>query len=204
MSVTAIIPTYHRHEVLINRALASVLRQTVLVDEILIVVDGESDAEYEELLAMLPQDPRIKPVNIERPVYPTDKGNMWSVQGYAARNWGLDHAMSDYVAPLDDDDEWTADHIELLVGAINEKGVDFAYGKAVTPRHQWYGHWPPGGMNFTDGSQVYRRDLGYRYDPECLTRWLPSDADLWVRMVEGGVTFTFVDRLVHLYNPAER
>ena len=32
-------------------------------------------------------------------------------------------------------------------------------------------------MNFTDGSQVYRRDLGYRYDPECLSRWLPTDAD---------------------------
>ena len=58
-------------------------------------------------------------------------------------------------------------------------------------------------MNFTDGSYVYRASLGYRYDPACIGRGLPEDADLWLRMIDDGVTFTFVDRLVmhYIVNP---
>lgn len=206
MTVSAIIPTYNRNELLLGRSLASVLRQTQPVDEILIVADGmvgDQIKELEDGVARV-QDGRIKLYNIERPVYPEDPGDFWSVQGHAARNFGLDHARGDWVAPLDDDDEWTDDHIEVLLGAALERGVDFAYGKATTPTGQWYGFWPPSGMNFTDGSQVYRHDMGYRYDPEAIARWLPTDADLWNRMVAGGVTFTFVERLVHRYYPAPR
>lgn len=206
MTVSAVIPTYNRVELLMDRSLASVLRQTAPVDEILIIADGMVEPEIGELQARLDSlsDPRVILHNIARPEYPVDKGDFWSVQGYAARNFGLDQAQGDWVASLDDDDEWTDDHVELLVGAATREGVDFAYGKAVTPWGQWYGHWPPGGMNFTDGSQVYRNGMGYRYDPESIYRWLPTDADLWIRMIEGGVTFTFVDKLVHRYYPAKR
>lgn len=206
MTVSAIIPTYNRNELLFSRSLASVLAQIHPVDEILIVADGMDDEQFDDLSRRLHKldDPRILWWNIDRPVYPESPGDFWSVQGYAARNFGLDHARGDWVAPLDDDDAWTSDHIEVLLSAALERGVDFAYGKAATPMGQWYGFWPPSGMNFTDGSQIYRHDMGYRYDPECITRWLPADADLWNRMVEGGVTFTFVDQLVHNYYPNPR
>lgn len=210
MTVSAVIPTYNRHDLLIDRALASVLRQTVPVDEIIIVADGESEESFAALwndpriqrITPTRGDPSLRLVNIERPAYPQHPGDFWLTQGWKARNTGLDMATGDYIAPLDDDDEWTDDHIELLLGAINSTGADFAYGKAVTPWGQWYGHWPPSGANFTDGSQLYRRDLGYRYDPECLSRGKAEDQDLWDRMVEGGVKFTFVEKLVHRYYPA--
>lgn len=206
MSVAAIIPTWNRNDLLMSRSLASVLRQTHPVDEIIIVADGMDGEEWEDLQLRITglAERRIELINIERPQYPTNKGDMWSVQGWKARNTGLDMAISEWVAPLDDDDEWTDNHIEVLLNAINNTGVDFAYGKAVTNFGQWYGHWPPSGMNFTDGSQLYRHDMGYRYDPESITRWLPTDADLWHRMIEGGVSFTFVDKLVHRYFPAKR
>ena len=204
MTVSAIIPTYNRHDMLVGRSLASVLRQTRPVDEILIIADGEKWRDFKELLKLLPDDERIRAINIKRPKYPEDKGNFWSVQGTTARNHGLDLAVGDWVAPLDDDDEWTDNHIELLLGAVEREGTDFAYGKAITPWGQQYGYWPPSGMNFTDGSQLYRHDMGYRYDYHCLDRWLPADADLWNRMVAGGVKFTFVDELVHRYYPAAR
>lgn len=208
-TVSAIIPTYYRNDLLFGRALASVLRQTRPVDEILVVADGmegEKLRELEERYRRLQSETEIPLLlwNIERPEYPGDAGSLWSVQGWKARNHGLDHAHGDWIAPLDDDDEWTDDHVEVLLRAVEEHGVDFAYGKAVTPTGQGYGYWPPSGMNFTDGSQLYRRDLGYRYDPECLSRWLPADADLWNRMVAGGVRFTFVPQLVHRYYPAPR
>jgi hypothetical protein len=46
--------------------------------------------------------------------------------------------------------------------------------------------------------------MGYRYDPECISRGLPEDGDLWNRMVAGGVTFAFVPTVVHHYWPNER
>jgi glycosyltransferase involved in cell wall biosynthesis len=206
MTVSAIIPTWNRNDLLMSRSLASVLRQTYPVDQIIIVADGMTGEAWEDLQLRIAglSERRIELVNIERPEYPPHKGNYWSVQGWKARNAGLDLATGDWIAPLDDDDEWTDSHIEVLLNAVNSTGVDFAYGKSVTPWGQWYGHWPPSGMNFTDGSQLYRHDMGYRYDPECLARWLPTDADLWHRMIEGGVTFTFVNSLVHRYFPATR
>ena len=205
MTVSAIIPTYMRNDILLSRALPSILRQTVPVDEILIIMDGVDDEVYSDLLRRLPTDERIWVKNIDRPVYPEWHGDQWLVLGWMARNTGLDLATSDYVAPLDDDDEWTDDHIELLLAAINSTGADFAYGMAVTPSGQQYGHWPPSGCNFTDGSQVYRRDLGYRYDPECIARGKAADQDLWDRMaIEGRVKFTFVPKLVHRYYPNPR
>lgn len=206
MKVSAIIPTYNRNEVLLSRSLPSVLRQTRPVDEVLVVADGMEGAEWSDLEDAVRAlgDQRVRLVNIARPVYPEWVGDFWLVKGWAARNAGLDLAQGEYVAPLDDDDEWTDDHVERLAGAIEMTGVDFAYGMAVTPWNQWYGHWPPSGANFTDGSQLYRHDMGYRYDTRCMDRGKAADQDLWDRMVEGGVTFTFVERLVHNYYPAVR
>lgn len=206
-TVSAVIPTYNRNDLLIDRALKSVLKQTRPPDEIVVVADGmEGDqlVDLEDRVARV-QDGRIKLYNIERPEYPESEGSFWSVKGWKARNHGLDHASGNWIAPLDDDDEWTDDHIAVLLAAALEKGVDFAYGKARTNLGQEYGYWPPGGMNFTDGSQLYRHDMGFRYDPDCLSRWLPADADLWIRMIESEkVTFTFVNKLVHRYFPAKR
>jgi glycosyltransferase involved in cell wall biosynthesis len=201
VTIAAIIPTWNRNDLLFSRALVSVLRQTHPVDEIIVVADGMDGPELDDLgaRALAFNDPRLVVYNIDRPDYPTWPGGLWLVKGYAARNFGLDRARSHWVAPLDDDDEWTDDHIEVLLGAVIEKGVDFAYGKAQTPLGQWYGHWPPSGANFADGAQLYRRDMGYRYDIGCIERGKAADQDLWDRMVEGGVTFTFVDHLVHRY-----
>jgi len=209
MNVSAIIPTYNRNAILFERAIPSIARQTVPVDEILIVADGMDTERMDDLMGRVREAqglmaPSILVWNIERPVYPEDKGNFWSVQGWAARNFGLDHAKGAWIAPLDDDDEWTDNHVEVLLRAALDTGVDFVYGRSVTPWGQRYGHWPPSAMNFTDGSQIYRNGMGYRYDPECITRWLPTDGDLWTRMVQGGVSFFFVDELVHRYFPAER
>jgi glycosyltransferase involved in cell wall biosynthesis len=207
--VSAIVPTFNRNDLLFSRSLPSILRSTYRNVEVLIVADGMEGEQLEDLQrrireAQFETDFPLLCWNIERPDYPADPGNFWSVQGWAARNYGLDHAHGEWITALDDDDEWTDDHIEVLLRAVTEKGVDFAYGKSVTPWNQWYGHWPPSAMNFTDGSQLYRNGMGYRYDPECITRWLPADGDLWTRMVQGGVTFTFLDQLVHRYYPADR
>jgi glycosyltransferase involved in cell wall biosynthesis len=202
--------TYNRNDKLFSRSVPSVLRQTYQDFEVHIVADGmvgDQLDELEERMAAL-NDPRVRLWHIPRQTYPEDPGQKWCVLGLNARNHALDHASGDWVAPLDDDDEWTDNHIELLLSAVINGRMDFAYGKSKyhwpDGRNQYAGSWPPGMGAFCDGAQLYRNGMGYRYDPACIERGLPEDGDMWIRMVAGGVRFTFVPDLVHHYYPNQR
>lgn len=203
--VSAVISTYNRNDLLIGRSLRSVLDQTHPVSEIHIVADGMVDPEWSQLRARLAAylDPRIYLHRVPRQTYPEDLGQKWAVLGLNARNYALDCARGEWIAPLDDDDEWTPDHIEVLLSAARREQVDFVYGISMyhwpDEHFQQAGRWPPGMGAFCDGAQLYRNGMGYRYDPACVNRGLPEDGDLWERMVAGGVTFRMVDHLVHHY-----
>lgn len=197
--VSVIVPTYNRRELLMTRSLPSIVNQTHRELEILVVGDG-TDQDTVDAMAGY-EDPRAAFTNLPHQVYPEDDGQKWCVLGLEALNWGLDHATGEWIAALADDDAWEPDAIEVLLRTAIDRGVDFAYGQSVTPRGQMYGHWPPGAMNFTDGSYVYRNGMGYRYDPGCIGRGLPEDADLWLRMIATGVTFAFIRKTVMRYYP---
>ena len=208
--VSVIIPTYNRTDVLCGRALASVLRQPHQDLDIHIVADGMEGEELDRLRSVLEglHDRRIRMTNIPRQSYPDDPGQRWCVLGLDARNHGLDMAFGEWIAPLDDDDEWTDDHLDTLLEAVKES--DFAYGMS---RYHWSGggdsqlagRWPPGMGSFCDGAQLYRNGMGFRYDPACIERGLPEDGDLWTRMYESQrVRFVFVPKIVHHYYPNPR
>lgn len=208
--VSVVIPTYNRNDVLFGRALPSVLGQTHGDLDIHVVMDGMEGEQLHDLnrRASALGDKRLTVWRINRQAYPSDPGERWCVLGLNARNHGLDQARGEWIAPLDDDDEWTLDHVDSLLRAAHDRRVDFAYGRSVAHwadgRTTHYGNWPPGHFQFCDGSQVYRNGMGYRYDPLCISRGLPEDGDLWDRMVAGGVSFTFLDRIVHHYYPNPR
>jgi glycosyltransferase involved in cell wall biosynthesis len=209
-TVSVVIPTYNRTDLLISRALKSVLAQTRPVDQIIIVADGMEHSEMETLRDRLLAfgDERISLWRVPRQLYPEEPGQKWQVLGLNARNHGLDQAHGTWIAPLDDDDEWTLDHVEILLTKALADGVDFIYGRSIAywqdGRITYYGAWPPGHFQFCDGAQMYRNGMGYRYDPECIGRGLPEDGDLWDRMIAGGVSFAFTDQLVHSYYPNPR
>jgi len=199
-----------RNDLLMDRSLASVLRQTHRNLEINIVCDGMRGEPMNDLRSRIAalRDPRIRFWPIPRQEYPEDPQERWCLLGMNARNHGLDQATARWVAPLDDDDEWTDEHVEDLLGVAKANNVDFAYGMSQyhwpDDRPQMAGKWPPGYGAFCDGAQIYRHDMGYRYDPGCIDRGLPEDGDLWERMVKGGVTFAFAPTIVHHYYPNER
>jgi glycosyltransferase involved in cell wall biosynthesis len=210
MLVSVIIPTYNRTHQLLNRSLASVLRQTHQDLEVIIVADGMEGPLWWDLRTLIKEieDARISLHNIDRQVYPEDPEQKWCLLGMNARNYGLDTATGEWIAPLDDDDEWTDDHVEVLLREVVTKDVDFAYGQSLAhwedERESMYGDWPPGHFQFCDGAQLYRNGMGYRYDPTCIERGLPEDGDLWDRMVDGGVSFAFLPQIVHHYYPNPR
>lgn len=206
--VSVVIPTYERNDLLFNRALPSVLKQTHQNLEVHIVADGMRGAQLGDLMWMGHADPRVRVWLIPRQEYPEDPGDKWKVLGLNARNHGLDQCTGQWIAPLDDDDEWTLDHVEVLLAHQKETGADFVYGQSKyhwpDGRTQYAGSWPPGMGAFCDGSQLYRNGMGYRYDPACIERGLPEDGDLWNRMVKGGVSFALLSRVVHHYYPNPR
>jgi glycosyltransferase involved in cell wall biosynthesis len=90
--VSVIIPTRNRPE-LVVKAVASALRQDFEDLEVIVVVDGEDRPAREALESFF--DERLRIINL--PV---------SVGGAEARNVGAQAARGEWVAFLDDDDEW--------------------------------------------------------------------------------------------------
>lgn len=136
--VSVIVPTYNRAEFL-NRALMSVVKQTVKCSEIIVVDDGSTD-DTANLLHKFARTIEI-PLKIIRQ---ENKGPA------AARNLGITSAKQEYVAFLDSDDHWNKRKIEIqykilqdnpeyLISHTKEKwlrrGAHLNQKKKHIPRH---------------------------------------------------------------------
>ncbi len=101
-SVSVVIPTFNR-VCLLERALASVLTQSLPVDEIIIVDDGSTDNTVSTLKSLHPEVNLIQQDN----------------QGVsAARNTGISAARHDWIALLDSDDVWHENKLERQINAL--------------------------------------------------------------------------------------
>lgn len=205
MKFSVIIPTYNRTRVLMDRAVSSVIAQTVSDWECLVVGDGTEEETVVEMTDLTERDNRFKFWNLPHYPYPDDWENKWGLLGLASLNFALDNAQGEWIAVLNDDDEWTPDHLEILYTEALTSGADHVYGMADTYKNgqsvnQFYGAWPPGIAQFCNGANIYRAALGYRYDLRCREKGLNGDEDLWTRMISDGVKFHFVPRLVLHYH----
>jgi len=128
--ITVIIPTYNRAELLINRAIPSVLAQTYQNFEILVIGDHCTDDTAERLAQF--NDSRIRYYNLpERPLYPEDKTKRWMISGYHALNTGQDMARGLWFAKLDDDDMYMPHHLEKLLRFAQENDYEFVSSQSL-------------------------------------------------------------------------
>ena len=107
-SVAAIIVTCNRPLAVLDRAVSSVINQRHCADEIIIVYTGGSDSFYEKICET------YKIAKIIRTRTPSS--------GAIGRNMGVSFTQSEYIAFLDDDDEWFPDKLENQLSCI-ENGV---------------------------------------------------------------------------------
>ena len=109
--VSAIITTHNRLELLI-KAINSVLNQTYENIELIIVDDNSTDGTRTYIQKLLLENKDISYIYIS----PDD-----SKGGNYARNLGINAASGEYIAFLDDDDEWLVDKIQKQINFLKDK-----------------------------------------------------------------------------------
>ena len=103
-TVSAVIPTRTRFR-LLQRAVSSALAQSHPPVEVIVVIDGP-DSETEEGLAKM-GDSRVRVIALDN-----------SVGAAEARNVGVRQASGEWIAFLDDDDEWLPNKLYRQLAAI--------------------------------------------------------------------------------------
>ncbi|MHB8219926.1 MAG: glycosyltransferase family 2 protein [Acidimicrobiales bacterium] len=201
--VTVRIATYDRGELVAERAIASALRQTYERLEVLVVGD-HCDQETAAAVAGV-RDPRVRFVNLaERGLYPTEPSLRWMVAGSAPMNAALAIAQGAWIAPCDDDDEFTEDHVEVLLAEARRRRLEFVWSKARMEVAA--GEWrESGGPELTSdgtthGSVFYASQLRFfRHNENAWKLAQPGDQNLWNRMQRAGVRMGFVDRVTYVH-----
>jgi hypothetical protein len=205
--ITIRIPTYNRAETLVERALPSVLAQTYPHFEVVVVGDHCTDDTAERLAAL--DDDRIRFHNLPyRADYPHDDRQRWMVAGTPGTNIANDLARGDWIAPLDDDDTWTPDHLELLLELALGGRYEVAYGRLHWhnvlhgTEHDIY-RYPPALGHFSFQGALVLRQLGplFEYDERSFVVDEPGDWNLCRRMLLAGVRFGSTEHSVgHIFH----
>ena len=199
--VTIRIATYNRGPLIAERAIASAISQTYERLEILVIGD-HCDAATERAIRSV-NDPRMRFFNLaERGLYPTDPMLRWMVAGCAPMNAALAIAQGAWIAPCDDDDEITDDHVEVLLREARRNRLEFVWSKAameVEPG-KWadVGSSPLAHAEITHGSVLYAGGLRFfRHNDNSWKLAEPGDWNLWRRMKAAGVKMGFVDQVTY-------
>ena len=113
--VSIVIPAYNA-EKYIEKTVRSVLRQTYIDYEIVIVDDCSSDKTYSIVQDLAQEDKRIK-------CYQNEKN-----QGVAnTRNYAIAQSKGKYIALLDADDIWVETKLEKQIKLLQETKAQIAY-----------------------------------------------------------------------------
>lgn len=201
--VSVRIATYNRGRILTERTLPSVLAQTYGRFEVVVVGDCCNDDTEERIRSL--GDPRISFLNLPaRPSYPKYRDYFWMTAGTVPMNRALDLCRGSWIAPLDDDDEFTPDHLEKLLSACLANRWEFAYGvmeMEVSPGvFRKIGSYPLRGAHVCHPSVFYSSILDFlRYDTESWLLWEPADWNMLRKFREMGVRYGFVDSVVGIH-----
>lgn len=201
--VTAWIATYNRAELLCERSLASLRAQTYERWEAVVVGDHCTDDTAERVAAL--GDSRIRFENLpRRGPYPEDDEQRWMVAGTAPARRAFELARGQWLAQLDDDDEWDPDHLEVLLAEARRTRAEVVYGKwrlgdAANRRllRLEIGQWPPRYGYFGFQTAIDHAGLRrFRHNPRAYLVREPGDWHRARRLWEAGVRFAYVDRPV--------
>jgi glycosyltransferase involved in cell wall biosynthesis len=201
--VSIIIPAYNGEKFL-PRSIGSVLAQTFTDWELIVVDDGSTDGTKKVVEEFIKKDHRIFYY------YEENSGGPAKPKNTAWR-----YVRGEYVAYLDQDDEWLPEKLEKQVALFKESGQDVGlvgcdvflardngkiFGKYTTQRSNVFPTLLERNYIYSNSSVMIRRDtiekVGSR--DECLK--YAEDWDMWIRIAKNGYNFAFVsDPLLKYY-----
>lgn len=192
--VSVLIPTHNRKDLLAERCLPSVLGQTHRPLQVIVACHGCTDGTIEALRDWRKRDARLHWFDVERTqTYPPTAINHWLAGPVAPLNAALKHATGDWLARIDDDDQWRPDHIEHMLKFAHRRDYEFvsaAYAVHEDGITRVVAH--DGGNPRIGGTQtwLWRSYLRFmRWNPDCWRKaWhAVNDTDLAQRMRNAGV-----------------
>jgi hypothetical protein len=200
--VTVRIATYNRGPLIVERAIQSVLNQSYKNLEILVVGDACDEPTSEAVQSV--RDDRLRFVNLPtRGIYPDTPAARWHVAGTHPMNAALILARGSWIAPCDDDDSFTPNHVEMLLTHAIENRLEMVWSRTALRKGD---HWRVTSSSdlklgeIGHGSVLY--SLGLRFFRHSNTSWKlrePGDWNLWRRMRDAGVRIGFLDELTYLH-----
>ncbi|MGN0395594.1 MAG: glycosyltransferase family 2 protein [Coprococcus sp.] len=123
--VSCIITTYKREVSILRRAIDSVLNQTYMDIELIVVNDCPEERKLcEEILQLIQSYSQ----DITYIVQPRNMG------ACKARNTGIEAAKGEFIALLDDDDEWLPNKIEEQINLFTDENVGLVYCDSIIMR----------------------------------------------------------------------
>jgi hypothetical protein len=199
--VTVRIASYLKTEELIEVAIASVQRQTYPRIEMVVVNDGPNPVTAAAIERL--GDDRIRYIELaEQGHYPDDPHLRWMVAGVPGANLAAAQGRGSWIAPLDDDDEFSPDHVQKLLALARAERAELAYG-ATVQEHLTHGTqqviWssPPRINQFSFLGALYMKAIGFiEYDPESWRVDEPADWNLIRRMSRAGVKMAATEDVV--------
>ena len=198
--VAVIIPTYNRADLLESRALPSVMNQTYQDLQIIVANHGSTDRTHMVIYDAWDADPRVTWVDVPRTkTYPPTALNHWYAGPVHPMNAALQMVDAEFIARIDDDDEWTPDHIERSVRFARDGGHEFvssqyaiheADGQEYVIGHD--GEDPPAGGTQTWLWMSYLRFM--KWNPDCWKNEVNkvNDTDLVHRFRRAGVRMGYM------------
>lgn len=193
-SISVIMPVYSLRNGKTEKAILSVLNQTLDNIELILIDDGSLDGTEHLCKSFFKQDKRVKYIRFEKN------------SGLPALrvNQGIEHSSAQYIAYMFEDDYMLPGAYEELLNFIEERKVSFVFGKALVVDGEndsldevnrddvivILGDKDIGYVDLLESNKIanssvlHRRDLFEDiglYDPSILARRL-SDWDLWLRI----------------------
>jgi glycosyltransferase involved in cell wall biosynthesis len=195
VTVSTVIPTRNRPELLFERAIPSVLAQSFADWECVIVGDDTDEITVRLMAGLCADDPRFRFWNL-----PPGGDHSWHMGGVAAWNAGLGAARGEWRSYLADDDAYAPQHHAVLLSIA--EGADFVFGRSGvyrdgSPINRWFGT-RADPHDIVQGSYLAHRSLDLTGREAAEEGW---DATM-LRRILPTARVRQTNSIVHQYHPA--
>ncbi|WP_346763183.1 glycosyltransferase family 2 protein [Deinococcus sp. Arct2-2] len=171
--VSVVIPTRNRPELLLQRAVRTALNQTLSNIEVIVVIDGPDPATVQALSEV--SDPRLRVLALEK-----------NIGAAEARNIGIRAGNAEWIALLDDDDEWAPEKLErqLAAAKASAHAQPIVVGRFLMSKPHGVHEEPPRFPHVGEaiGDYLMARDAWLSRDRTLMSTILFARRDLFLRV----------------------